>query len=296
MKSYKFETWDVFTNNRFAGNPLAIVMDADGLTSEQMQVITNEFNLSETTFVLPPKNLSHTARVRIFTPGYEMPFAGHPTVGTAIAIARARGLSGAIVLELNAGDFVVSVNAEDKAGSAEFLNPNLPQPAGEAPKAELLEAALSLPAGALDRDAHCPRLIGAGGVNFVYCCAAIKDVEAAGVNSAAFAELDIDGTVGVYLYAKGGVTKDAAYHARMFAPNAGIVEDPATGSAAASLPGQLALAEALSDGEHRWLIEQGFEMGRPSLIRARVEVRNNAIVQVRIGGEAVTVQKGELLA
>ncbi|MEX0644973.1 MAG: PhzF family phenazine biosynthesis isomerase, partial [Parvularculaceae bacterium] len=110
MKTYDFETWDVFTDQRFAGNPLAVVMDARGLSSEAMQMITREFNLAETSFVLPPENPANTARVRIFTPGYEMPFAGHPTVGTSIAIARARKLSGALKIELKAGLFPVKVD------------------------------------------------------------------------------------------------------------------------------------------------------------------------------------------
>jgi len=102
MAEYEFQTWDVFTKRKFAGNTLAVVFGADDLSTEQMQTITNEFNLSETTFILSPENPAHTARVRIFTLGYEMPFAGHPTVGTAIAIARTQNLSGKLMPELRA--------------------------------------------------------------------------------------------------------------------------------------------------------------------------------------------------
>lgn len=294
MPNYEFETWDVFTDAVFAGNPLAIVKDARGISDADMLRITREFNLSETTFILPPEDEGHTARVRIFTLGYEMPFAGHPTVGTSIAIARMRGLHGELALELNAGLFKVHVEREGDTWFAEFLNPNLPAEIGAAPSPEKLEAALSLPNGVLELGASKPRLIGAGGVNYVYARAPLDAVRKAQVNSAAYDALGLDEVVGVYLYAEKGESPDADYHARMFAPNAGILEDPATGSAAASVPGHIALSERLKDGEHRWVIEQGFEMGRPSRIHARVEVANGAVASVRIGGNAVAVQRGEL--
>jgi len=293
MRSFEFETYDVFTDQRFAGNPLAVVMDARGLSDEEMQTITREFNLAETSFVLPPEDASNAARVRIFTPGYEMPFAGHPTVGTAIAIARSRGLSGEIKLELNIGVFPVIVETQSDGGFAEFQNPNLPQENGSPPAVEAIEAALSLPAGSIDIGAHKPRRIGAG-VDFIYGKAPIDVVRSARVNSAAWDALKLEQIVGVYLYAEGGEDKDAAYHARMFAPDAGIIEDPATGSAAAALPGQIALSENLSDGDHHWVIEQGFEMGRPSQINARVMIANGAVNAVHIGGHVVAVQKGQI--
>ncbi len=294
MPAFEFETWDVFTDTIFAGNPLAVVKDARGVSDEDMLQITREFNLSETTFILPPEDPDHTARVRIFTLGYEMPFAGHPTVGTSIAIARMRGLEGELALELNAGLFKVAVERRGDAWFAEFLNPNLPAEIGAAPAPEQLEAALSLPSGSVDRDTSKARLIGAGGVNYVYVNAPFEAVRDAQVNSAAFDALGLDEVVGVYLYAENGEGPDADYHARMFAPNAGILEDPATGSAAASLPGQIALSQNLKDGEHRWVIEQGFEMGRPSRIHARVETVGGAVASVRIGGNAVPVQRGEI--
>ncbi len=295
MPVLQFETYDVFTDRIFAGNPLAVVTDADGIADEDMLRITREFNLSETTFILSPEDPKHTARVRIFTPGYEMPFAGHPTVGTAIAIARQRGLHGELLLELNAGLFKVAVEQRGEDWFAEFLNPNLPAQTGEAPPPEKLEAALFLPPNTLNRDEHRPRLIGAGGVDYVYARASLAHVRQAKVNSAAFDALALDETIGVYLYTDGGEAEDANFHARMFAPNAGIIEDPATGSAAASLPGQIALSEVLADGEHGWVIEQGFEMGRPSRIHARLVVSDGAVTSVRIGGAAVPVQRGEFM-
>jgi len=293
MTRYDFETLDVFTDGKFAGNPLAVVMDARGLSTADMLTITREFNLSETTFVLPPEDPANTARVRIFTLGYEMPFAGHPTVGTAIAIARARKLSGELRLELNTGIFPVKIDLDRPAAFAEFQNPKLPAESGKAADAALIEAALSLPAGSVDRSAHRPRLVGAG-VNFLYAKAPLDAVRKARLNSGAYDALDLHETVGVLLYAEGGEAADATYHARMFAPNAGIPEDPATGSAAAALPGQIALSQKLADGTHRWVIEQGFEMGRPSRIHATVETAGGGVKAVRIGGEAVPVMKGQL--
>lgn len=293
MTRRDFETYDVFTDRKFAGNPLAVIMDASGLSPTDMQTITREFNLSESTFVLPPADPRNTARVRIFTPGYEMPFAGHPTVGTAIAIARARKLSGELRLELNTGVFPVRVDIDRPVAFAEFRNPNLPAERSAAPDASLIEAALSLSAGAIDRGAHCPRTIGAG-ANFVFARAPLDRVRAARFNSAAFEALGLEQAVGVLLYAEGGEAADAAYHVRMFAPGAGVPEDPATGSAAAALPGQIALAQKLPDGTHRWVIEQGHEMGRPSRIHATVETLGGAVNSVRIGGEAVPVMTGQL--
>ncbi len=293
MRAYDFVTYDVFTSRRFAGNQLAVLLDAEGLSGEEMQTITREFNLAESTFVLPPENPENIARVRIFTPGYEMPFAGHPTVGTSVALAKARGLAGPLKLELKAGVFTVDVKLSETGGFAEFKNPNLPKENGAAPSVEAIEKALSLPPGSVDTGDHKPRRVGAG-VDFVYVRAPLDQVRAAKVNSAAWDALGLDEVVGVYLYSEGGEADDASWHVRMFAPGAGIMEDPATGAAAAGFPGQIALSQKLEDGEHRWVIEQGFEMGRPSRINATVTVGNGAVSAVRIGGDAVFVQKGQI--
>lgn len=291
MTAYNFETLDVFTDRRFAGNPLAVVTDARGLSDAEMQTLTREFNLAETTFILPPDDPKHDAKVRIFTIGYEMPFAGHPTVGTAIAIAAARRRQGELLLELKAGLFRVAAEETKGLWRAVFVNPNLPKERGPAPAAEALEAALSLPKGAVDREAHRPRRIGAG-VDYVYVKAPLAAVRAARLNSAAFEALDLAGIVGVLLYADGGDAADADYHVRMFAPGAGVAEDPATGSAAAALPGQIAAAGALKDGASRWIVEQGFEIGRPSRIEVHVDAERGAVSRVRVGGTAVGVSRG----
>ena len=296
MTDYKFQTFDVFTKSKFAGNPLAVVFDAEGLSTEQMQTITAEFNLSETTFILPPKDPGHTARVRIFTLGYEMPFAGHPTVGTSIAIARARGLSGSLKLELNAGLFDVELRGDDYA---QFTNPNIPVEVGDAPSHDKLAPVFGLAQGDIETGAHRARLCGSGGVNYLYVCASLEAVQRAVLNRAHYSALGLDSTVGVYLYAHGGVDKGATYHARMFAPDAGLEEDPATGSAASGLPAQIVLAQRemdqpLNDGPHHWVIEQGYEMGRKSQIMAQVDIEDGALKSVQIGGHAAQIQSGIL--
>ena len=291
--AYDFVTLDVFTDEKFTGNQLAVLLDAQGLTPEQMQTITREFNYAESTFVLPPENPENTARVRIFTPGYEMPFAGHPTVGTAIAVARAKGLKGQIRLELNTGVFPVDVEATKDGGFAEFENPNLPKETGAAPAIEKIAAALSIPVQAIDEGAHKPRRCGAG-VDYVYVKTSLDVLKTARVNSAAWGELGVEEIIGLYLYAEGGEAPDADYHVRMFAPGAGVTEDAATGSAAAGFPAQIIRSQNIPDGLHRWVIEQGFEMGRQSRIIAVVDVAGGEIKSVRIGGKAVFVQKGQI--
>lgn len=293
MRKIPYVTLDVFTDQRFAGNQLGVVMDARGLDDADMQAITREFNYAETTFVLPPEDPSHTAKVRIFTPGYEMPFAGHPTVGTAIAVARARRLIGEVTLELKAGLFPVRIENAGERWFAEFVNPNLPAERGAAPSAGEIERALSLPEGSLDRAAHRPRRIGAG-VDFYYAKAPIEIVRAARIDSGGWKRLDFKGVIGIYLYAEGGDLAGSDYHVRMFAPDAGVSEDPATGSAAAAFPGQLALAGALKEGASEINIEQGVELGRSSRIRVRLETRVGAVARVAVGGFAVPVMSGEL--
>ncbi|MBI1364678.1 MAG: PhzF family phenazine biosynthesis isomerase [Alphaproteobacteria bacterium] len=293
MKSYSFEVWDVFTDRPFAGNPLAVILDAQGLSGDDMLRIAREFNLSESTFVLPPDNPAHAARVRIFTPGYEMPFAGHPTVGTALALARRRGISDSLTLELKAGLFPVMLDTASPAPRATFQNPNAPEERGAAPAAEAIEKALALPSGAVDRGAHRPRRIGAG-VDYVFARAPLESVRRARLDHAAFAALGLDEIVGVLLYAEGGDSKDADFHVRMFAPGAGVSEDPATGSAAAALPGQIARAGGLADGAHQWIVEQGLELGRPSRIEVAFDMRAGRAEKVKIGGSAMRVTAGEI--
>ncbi|PSM17846.1 PhzF family phenazine biosynthesis protein [Nitratireductor sp. StC3] len=303
MAARRYEIYDVFTDRALAGNPLAIVRDSDGLTGEAMQAIAAEFNLSETVFVGPPENPAHTASLRIFTPKTELPFAGHPTVGSAIALYEGKAPAAPdgtalIVLEEKIGPVRCAVSATPgRASFAEFDLPRLPVPAALSAEPELIAAALSLDADEIGFENHRASAWSAG---VPYVC-----VPVAGLEAAASARLDprlwLDiappsGNLipGAYVYCRETVGEDCAFHARMFAPHDGIVEDPATGSAAAAFAGALVAFDAPVDGPgHHW-IEQGVEMGRPSRIRLEVETAGGALTAARIGGHAVRVADGTL--
>jgi trans-2,3-dihydro-3-hydroxyanthranilate isomerase len=291
MGPFHFETWDVFTEQRFAGNPLAVVFEADALGDETMQQIAAEFDYSETVFLCRPESEEADARVRIFTPTGELPFAGHPTVGAACALARQRGPTGALLLELGAGRFPVRLTAGEVA-YAEFENPNPPRCIDAAPSVEDLERALSLPEGRLSRDAFSPCRGGAG-IDFIYARTDAESLDAARVDFAAWDALSLDDACGVLLYAEDR-PGPSTFEARMFAPHIGVLEDPATGSAAAGLPAHRLRAGALPDGHHEWIIEQGRLMGRPSRIYVRLTVAEGRCLRVRVGGHAVPFLRGEL--
>lgn len=294
---HRYQVLDVFTAERLAGNPLAIVHDAADLDDAAMQAIALEFNLSETVFVLPPENPVHSARIRIFTPGRELPFAGHPTIGTAVALATARfagtGQSDAmIVLEENIGPVRCGVALDGDAPFATFDCPRLPEPAGEPPAPEAISAATGLSPGEMMFENHRPSRWSAG---VPYTFLPILDRRALGrVEAAQPAWRDAFGADGVFFYSRDPVGHDHQFRARMLAPNVGIPEDPATGSAAAAFAGAIHEFDALPDGGHVVLIEQGFEMGRPSIIRLEIGVANGAIETVRIGGHAIEVASGTL--
>jgi trans-2,3-dihydro-3-hydroxyanthranilate isomerase len=292
-----FHTLDVFTTVRFGGNPLAVVLDADPLRTAQMQAVAREFNLSETVFVLTPEDARHTARVRIFTPGRELPFAGHPTVGTAVLLAklgRAAATDGEalVTLEEKIGLIPVRVRAvEALAPHGELTAAELPRAVEGVPTDADLAAALGLDPAEIGFDAHRPSVHRAG-LSFVYV--PLRSREAL-----ARARFDLsrwrspEGDVGVYVYCRGS-SPDVDFHSRMFALGDGIVEDPATGSAAAIFAGPLHAATPLADGTHRWRIAQGEDMGRPSAISLEADVVAGALTRIRVGGNAVLVARGEI--
>ena len=299
----RYAIYDVFTDTRLAGNPLAVVFDADGLDDGAMQRIAGEFNLSETVFVKTPDNPAHTARLRIFTPGRELPFAGHPTVGAAIAIAEAgegdAGPSDQVsVLEENVGPVRCAVRLG--AGRAAFAEFDLPRKSARLDATfdrQALADAFSLKPGQIGFENHAPSLWSAG-VAFVMipvhdlaAAAAVDFDPALWERCAPFAEGRLSSA---YLYCRGGVNHNAKFHARMFAPDMGIAEDPATGAAVAALSGAIHFFDKLVDGHHPLLIEQGVEMGRPSLIHLHLDVSGGAIAAARIGGEAVRIASGTL--
>ncbi|MBV9568768.1 MAG: PhzF family phenazine biosynthesis protein, partial [Hyphomicrobiales bacterium] len=298
----KFHTLDVFTDTALAGNPLAVVLDCDGLDGTRMQAIAREFNLSETVFVLPPADPVHAARVRIFTPGRELPFAGHPTVGAAVllAILDRGGKPGeeSFVLEEKVGPVPCAIDlASAERGRARFTLPRLPERAGELPDKVNLARALGLDPSAIGYGAHQPAVYSAGNS---FGCVPLRDREAvtrARPKGEAFAEA-FGGAVnaGCYVYCADPLDRTHAYHARMFAPHAGIAEDPATGSAAAAFAGAIMANDKPGDGEHSYVIEQGDAMGRPSRITLSLSVAANQLRQAMVGGDAVIVSEGQLRA
>jgi trans-2,3-dihydro-3-hydroxyanthranilate isomerase len=296
-----FHTYDVFTNQRFGGNPLAIVEEADELSDEQMQTIAREFNLSETIFIRKPKNPAHTASVRIFLPTAEIPFAGHPTVGCAIHLAQKKYKPGCsfettITLEEVAGLVPVRVSRIGDVPRAQFTAPVVPFTVEAAlPANEAVASALGLEAHDIGFGGHAPALC-EGGPRFLYVPLASR---AALAKARPFEPhwtgvLGSLGTSMAYLYTPGGDGPQSAYRARLFAPASGIVEDPATGSATAILARQLLAADRLGDGTHRWQIEQGYEMGRPSDLWLEADVSGAKLVAVRVAGQAVQIMSGVL--
>ena len=293
---------DVFTATPLAGNPLAVVLDARDLDGGQMQAIAREFNLSETVFVLPSANPAHSAEIRIFTPGRELPFAGHPTVGTAVLLASERfpdidgGLDVVEVLKEGVGTVRCGVRLDPgKPGYAEFDAPRLPQVAGTARDKELIAAALGLEPREIGFENHRPCVYEAG-VPFTFVPvngleAMTRATPVASAWRAAFSE---GPATDVFLYCRETLHTDSAFHARMFAPMMGILEDPATGSAAAAFAGVIHAFDGLTDGTHAFQIEQGYEMGRPSTIDLEIDIEKRAIDAMRIGGSAVIVARGEL--
>lgn len=294
----RFVTLDVFTTRRHAGNPLAVVLQAEGLDTEAMQAIAREFNLSETVFVLPPARPEHRAALRIFTPGTELPFAGHPTVGTAVWLAlhdeaEGRGTE-MLVLEEKVGAVACAVEVKGShAGHAVFTLPRLPESVGPAPAAGLLGPALGLEAGEIGFGAHRPGVFSAG-VPFLCIPLASRAAVARSRPDMARWEATLAASA-AFVYSHETAETGHHYHARMFAPTLGIAEDPATGSAVAAFAGAIMAHEPPGEGDHRFVIEQGYEMGRPSQIVLEMSVRNGALVSARIGGSAVVVSEGVLL-
>jgi trans-2,3-dihydro-3-hydroxyanthranilate isomerase len=297
----RYAILDVFTDRPLAGNPLAVVLDGDGLGDERMQEIAREFNLSETVFVQPPENPLHSARIRIFTPRKELPFAGHPTVGTAVLLALegANGKSGPresmTVLEENVGP--VRCGAFVKGSAAGRAIFDLPQDSIEADWVaddETIANALRLLPGEVGFENHRPSVFSAG---VAYAFVPVRDLEVvrrARPSLAVWHEAFSGDAAAALVYCRETTQPGRHFHGRMFAPTFGIDEDPATGSAIAALTGVVMKFDRPPAGSHRLTIEQGFEMGRPSLIGLEIDVEGGRIAAARIGGDAVVVARGTL--
>lgn len=296
----KYYTLDVFTHERFCGNPLAVVVDADALDMPTMAKIAREFNLSETVFVMATAKPAHTARVRIFTPAGEVPFAGHPTVGTAALLAELRSpetngeRDALIILEENIGTVRVGVRQKPgMAAKAEFDAPKLPEPTAGVPPTDFIAAALGLIPSEIGFENHRPSAYSAG-LPFVFI--PVQSLTAMAKASVHMAHWNgaFGSTHAPYLYSRETVHATSNFHARMFAPNLGVPEDPATGSAAAAMAAVIHRFDSPRDGLHKRVIEQGFEMGRPSFIELSMVIEGGKLETVRIGGQSVRVSDGTI--
>jgi len=292
MRQFRYYTCDVFTDRVFGGNPLAVLTDARGLDDATMQAIAREFNFSETTFVMPPDDRRHTARVRIFTPGGELPFAGHPTVGTAFVLSTIGAAPGATDLVFEEGVGPVPVRIERRGGQVErcaLTTARLPERLATIRQQARLAAMLGL----RREDVVAPAEVWSCGVAFsVIPLASVEALAAARLVHARWVRL-LGEHAGQKVYPVARVD-DTTWRARMFAPSVGVAEDPATGSAAAALAGWLAGRTPAGDGERRWCILQGEEIGRPSRIELEADLAGGAPAAVRVGGRCVMVGEGTL--
>lgn len=297
MLDLHYATADVFTSRRFSGNQLAVFTNGMGLSDEEMQAITREMNYSESVFVFPATDPAHTNRLRIFTPGGELPFAGHPTIGTAIVLAETGAIAledatTRIVFEEGVGPVPVTIGTDDRGLLVAELT--AAQAPGRLevtpPPPESIAEVLSLAAGDI-----------AGEIEIWSCGVPYTVVPLTG--RAAMRRIRIDrrawqehlaGSAApeVYVVCREPETPGADLRVRMFAPMMGVEEDPATGSAAAALAGWL--GSGRPDGEQTWLVEQGIEMGRPSLLKVTAKVESGCAIESRVAGNAVIVCRGTM--
>lgn len=300
MAARNYLIYDVFTDDRLAGNPLAVVLDCEGLDLEAMQRIAREFNLSESVFVLPPENPRHRARIRIFTPDYEMPFAGHPTVGSAIALAELeeRTEDAIFVLEENIGPVRCAVSRGEGATFAEFDLAKLPEQLKLTAEPEAIGAALGLGPHEIGFENHRVAFFSAGVPYVTIPVANLAAAAKARLNNDMWAQLAPKKSewafASPYVYCRETVNRESAFHVRMIVPGNPSYEDPATGSAAAAFAGAIMHFDQPGDGMTRCWIEQGLEMGRPSRIRLELDVAGGRLASARIGGQAVKVGEGKL--
>lgn len=296
---YRFYTCDVFTSERFRGNQLAVLPEAEGLSDGRMQEIAREFNFSETTFVFPPRE-GHTRRVRIFTPATEVPFAGHPNIGTAFVLASSGELGSldglrTVTFEENAGPVPISI--EKRHGGEIWCELGAPEPLTVGPTVSAFQVArtLSLQEEDIAVDRHPPQVASVG-LPFVFVELKTRGaLERAGIDLPELRKL-ADGSPDVppdlHLYVRS--RDDFDLRARMFAPLDGVPEDPATGSANCALAGLLAHHDDAEEGSFAWRIAQGVEMGRPSVLETRAEKAGGTVTGTWVGGVSVLVSEGSI--
>ena len=292
----RYVTVDVFTDRIFGGNPLAVVLDAERLSTAQMHAIAREFNYSETTFVLPPRDSAHDAQIRIFTVNNEIPFAGHPNVGTAFVLATQTSKAPArFLFEEGAGLVPVEVLQEQgRVIGAELTAPQALSRLSQFPT-DQATAAASLSAADIKTDRHPPQIVSVGLPFLVAELASREALRRAKPEASAFARVQTAGAVGLYLYTHdvAPAEKTSDLQARMFHPgSSGLSEDPATGSATAAAAALLADLASERDGELKLRIGQGVDMGRPSLLLTRARKENGAVASVHVGGACVQMMEG----
>lgn len=298
---YKYHTLDVFTDRTFGGNPLAVLTDARGLSTGQMQRITSEFNLSETVFVLPPDNPKHTRKLRIFTPGRELPFAGHPTVGTAFLLAASGMIDIAdgdtqIVLEEGVGPVAVTLSVKDGAPiSATLTAAQAPELRRDVPHVADVAEMLTLDIS----DVGAPGLsIAAVSCGMPFLLVPLRSREC--VSRAKLRREAWESVLSnawareIFLFDGSAIERRTPIRARMFAPSLGIGEDPATGSAAATLAAYLAMRNDSANARLDWVVEQGVEMGRPSVLKLSADISRGEVSGIRVGGQCVLVSEGTM--
>ena len=299
---YSYHTADVFTDQRFGGNQLAVLTAAEGLSSADMQQIAREFNYSETVFVLPPEDPAHTCRLRIFTPAEELPFAGHPTIGAAFILAQTGHLATPagdglvkVVFEEGAGPVPVEISRTAGRFHAWLTAPRLPATDPDPPSVDTVARVLCLEPEELLTGQNGPQGVSCG---VPFLCVPIRSLAAirrANVDRAAWlASLANSWAPMICAFTRETESAEADLHVRVFCPGLGVEEDPATGSAAATLGAYLAQRDSRTTGTINFVIEQGIEILRPSRIDVAVDKLDGEIVAVRVGGSAVSVMQGEI--
>lgn len=297
----RYLTLDVFTAEPFGGNQLAVFPDATGIPEDLLLPITREFNFSEVTFVYPAKDTAHTRTVRIFTPEKEMPFAGHPTIGTAAALALVEGAlggatSGTLALDLKIGTVPVEVRVEGEGLAwAELSAAKMPEVGPSVPTLNTMAEILSLDAKDLVGGALSPQAVSCGYPFLLVPLKSVDAVQRARVRVDLWEQtLKRSWAPEILVAARDPEQGEHHWRARMFAPGINVPEDPATGSAIASFGGWLAMKEPKADGEFAWTVRQGIEMGRPSLLEVRATKAGGAVTAVKVAGRAVFTGEGRL--
>lgn len=294
----KFYTLDVFTNKPFSGNQLAVFPHCEELSSQKMQNIAKEFNFSETVFVFPPSNPQANFDVRIFTPGGEIPFAGHPTIGTAFLLAYLGMVNSTndtteIILHEGAGNIPVTIYSEyNEVLATELRAPNPPEFYHDIPSKSALVEILSLSEADLS-DKYTPQAVSCGLPFLIIPLNSLSALKKAQLNLTPW-QKTLSNHIAPHVYPCYQI-EEFQWQVRMFAPSLNISEDPATGSAATAFAAYLATYQPEKDGNWQWFIEQGLEINRPSKIIASARKQNHQITQIKVRGESVIITEGILL-